>query len=424
MRRHIEVLMSLALVLVVSSCGGGQVLEPTRGEIGFEPSAPVESVEAIAASDMAFTFDLLRALAGDENVFVSPMSISTGVGMVAAGARGETREQIAEVLHETLSDDLVHAARGTAFAEVSTPDQVGEDQGDAFVLRGANSAWISPGWPFSQEYLDGLARDYDAGVFATDFADKTAAAERISGWAEGETEGRIVDLVGEADIPDLTVLILVNAVVFDGSWMNQFDPHDTTQGDFTLGDGTVVTVPMMHGRDFDVDYVEGSGFEAVWLPYWGGASMMIALPDGSPSDWLLAADARSVRELRATSQSQPFTDLSVPRFELEARLELSDTLRDLGMPLAFDFDADLTGMIDPTSGARYLALAAVIHQAVVTVDEVGTKAAAATAVVETTVSAKPEPRELAIDRPFVFFIVDDDTGAPIFAGIVENPAES
>ncbi|MGF1666639.1 MAG: serpin family protein [Acidimicrobiia bacterium] len=213
----------------------------------------------------------------------------------------------------------------------------------------------------------------------------------------------------------------MNAITFDGSWMNQFDPSDTRPGDFTRTDGSVVEADMMHGSGFDVPYLIGDGFEAVWLPYWGGASMAIVLPDSTPAEWLAETETISLLEMRQSAYDQPFTDLALPRFEFTSRTMLGKTLIDLGMPSAFDSVlADLTGMSEP-GGPDRLALAEVIHQAMVRVDEVGTKAAAATAVVATTESGEPEPRTLIIDCPFVFFIVDDMTAAPIFSGIVEDP---
>jgi serpin B len=302
----------------------------------------------------------------------------------------------------------------------ATPDP--QDDREPFTIRVANSLWGQHGYPFLEEFLMLLAEQYDAGMHLVDFASAAEDARRtINDWVEDQTEGRIVDLIPEGAVTGLTRLVLVNAIWFKANWAEQFSPDDTADGPFTRLDGSVVTVPMMH-RSGRIEFMEGDGYVAARLPYAGDASMLVIVPDEGLFPEIARAfgpdDLSEVRELLQIHQ----VDLTLPRFEFRSELGLKPPLREMGIVAAFvepsrPDGADLTGM----TAERELFVHDVVHQAFISVDEQGTEAAAATAVIIGLESAPP-PATLTADRPFLFLIQHDTTGEILFLGQVADPS--
>lgn len=417
----------VALVVLAAACGqpaaqGPSGVEEARSAVAFEVSSASETdLAAVVAGDTAFALELAPLLYVGENLIFSPFSITTALGMLEPGARGETHTEMVAMLHETLPEDRLHAARGALLAAVNAPPS-SVPEGDAlpFTLRAVNASWSQRGYPIVEDYLDVLARSFDAGTFLLDFgADPNGSRLTINDWVANETEQRIEDLIPEGVITDLTRLVLTNAIYFKANWLNQFSPDVTEDGSFHSVAGDV-TVPFMHGS-VRAPFVEQDGFRAVWLPYVGDASMMVLLPDGDVGDLLGSLDPDSLgraREARGDFQ----VELAMPKFEFGSPSLLSDTLKELGMVTAFitpsgSGGADLTGITDE----RELYVQEVVHEGFIKVDEVGTEAAAATAIV-VGVTSLPQPTELILDRPFLFLIQHEPTGAILFAGVVANPA--
>jgi serpin B len=325
-------------------------------------------------------------------------------------------------LHLGLPDERVHAARNELDLRISAEPAVPEDEeGEPFAVQVANSLWGQAGYPFLDEFLALLAENYDAGMHLVDYVAATEEARlSINAWVEEQTEGRIVDLIPGGVITDLTRLVLVNAIWFKASWAIPFDPDRTRDGPFRLLDGGDVSVPLMHG-DLRLPYAEGDGFQAVRLPYAGDASMLVIVPDSGRFqevvDRLDASDLEAIRR----AESEHLVELSMPKFEFRSQSPLKPALQELGMVAAFTEPslpggADFTGMTD----ARELFIHQVVHQAFITVDEEGTEAAAATAVIVGRESA-PTPATVSIDRPFLFFI-EHITGELLFIGQVTDPS--
>jgi serpin B len=295
----------------------------------------------------------------------------------------------------------------------------GEDP-PPFRLRAVNSLWLQRDYPVLAEYLDTLAASYDAGLNLLDFiADPEGSRRTINDAVAVATEDRIEELIPEGVITDLTRLVLTNAVYFKANWASEFDPAATAPAPFRLADGTETTVPMMH-TSATVDFAHGRGFVAAWLPYVGDASMMVLLPEGDLAD--LLADL-SPEDLQAANQARlaHMVDLAVPRFEFRSQLTLAPLLQELGMEAAFvpppaPGSADLTGI----TAVRELYVQDVVHEGFVKVDEKGTEAAAATAVV-VGVTSLPPAATLHLDRPFLFLISHESTGEILFAGVVARP---
>ena len=234
--------------------GGGEPAEFTPGDLiaidVSQVTADVAAgdVDAVVASDTAFGLDLFGVIAGDENVMVSPYSIATALSMLYPGARGVTADEIAEVLHLSVDDAVLHAARNAIDARLAeTPPPMGEDDTRApFTIRPANSAWGQGGYPFLDEYLLTLAENYGAGLRVVDYVgDPEGSRQIINAWVEDATEDRIEDLIPEGAITVDTRLSLVNAIWFKANWFEPFDPERTEPGTFTLLDGTEVETSLM-----------------------------------------------------------------------------------------------------------------------------------------------------------------------------------
>ncbi|NLF78047.1 MAG: serpin family protein, partial [Chloroflexi bacterium] len=251
------------------------------------------------------------------------------------------------------------------------------------------------------------------------------AREAINAWIEDETEDKIQDMLGPGSVTTDTRMVLVNAIYFNGSWLNSFEESATQDDTFTLLDGSTVTVPMMAQQE-SLAYLQGDGFQAVELPYFGGdVAMLIVLP--GEGQFEAVQSALDQQQFDAIRQSLAFqtVQLAMPRFEFETSLDLSASLEALGMVDVFDPDlADLTGMFDPASVDQNLFVSAALHKAYIGVDEAGTEAAAATAIIVGVMSApvEVEPIVLRLDRPFIYTIYDRQTGSILFLGQVMNPA--
>ena len=414
--------LTLALLLILTACvpgpgGGGKVeVAQSQAERIAAPDVPAADLDALSAGDAAFAVDLYHAVRGEaDNLFFSPYSISTALAMTYAGARGETAQQMAETLHFTLPAERLHPAFNALALELAG----GED----FVLNVVNSLWGQQGYTFLPEFLDLLAENYGAGLRLLDFAAAPEPARvTINDWVSEQTEDKINDLIPQGGITSDTRLVLVNAIYFNADWLYPFDKDKTHDAPFTLLDGERVTVPMMDWEMPEhVPYTRGEGYQAVELPYVGGKTSLVLIV---PDEGEFAAYEEALTAERLTSLlddlSTKSVALTMPKFSYDQNLSLAKTLAEMGMPDAMDAArADFSGM----DGTRNLYIGNVFHKAFVAVDEAGTEAAAATAVVMME-SAMPidDAIKLTVDRPFIFLIRDTGTGALLFLGRVENPA--
>jgi serpin B len=379
-------------------------------------------VEALVEGNMAFGFDLYRLLAdqhGDDNLFYSPHSLSLALAMTYAGARGVTEEEMAEALRFVLPQDSLHNAfNGLDRMLEGRGEGAASQDGEGFRLNIANAIWGQQGYEFQSAYLDVLAADYGAGLRVLDFATAPEASRvTINDWVSQETEGKIEDLIPQGGIDPLTRLVLTNAIYFNAAWAVPFREEATQDGPFTRLDGSQTTVPFMHQTE-SMGYAAGDGYQVVELPYDGGEmSMIILVPDREAfSSFEAELDGDRVRQIIEDVEYRD-VELTMPRFEFESEFGLGEALTALGMETAFSGDADFSGM----TGNRDLFISEVVHKAFVSVDEAGTEAAAATAVVMKMSAMQPQPVQVALDRPFIFLIRDIETGAVLFVGRVLDP---
>jgi len=390
--------------------------EPPTGE----PTVDDERLAALAAGNAGFALDLHSHLASEQggNLFISPYSVSVALAMTFAGARGETRQEMAETLHYTLGEDVhpAFADLATKLERRATTEDTDGETVDAFQLTVANTLWGQEGYPFAEDFLSLLAEHYGAGLRRAAFGENPdGERKRINEWVADATEDRIEDLLPPGSIDPSTVLVLTNAIYFAASWLHEFDPADTEDGTFTALNGSESTVPFMH-QTVRTNYASLPGAEAVELPYVGDeVSMVLILPDeGTFEAYEQNLDAdRLFGTFQELSDAQG--DLSLPKWEFETEVQLYQTLSDLGMPTAFRGGANFDGMVEYDAAGLYID--DVYHKSFVSVDEEGTEAAAATAVVVEE-SMPPEWGTLRFDRPFLFAIRDRPTDAILFLGRV------
>ena len=386
------------------------------------PSATASELANVVNGNRTFAFDLYRALAaGDGNLFFSPHSISLALAMGYAGARGETERQMADTLHFLLPQERLHVSFNTLELQLASSGRTPDGEYAGFRLNVANAVWGQKGYGFLEEFLDVLEENYGAGVRPLDFAGAPEESRlAINDWVAEQTEDRIRDLIPPEVIDQDTRLVLTNAVYFNALWLHTFEESSTHTRPFYLLDGGEVAVPMMSESAL-FGYARGEGYQAVDLPYNGSElSMTILLPDeGRFREFEDSIDAALMRSILAEIKAQPVS-LTMPRFEFESEFRLDETLKNLGMPDAFNEEnANWSGIDGRSCPGSCLVVDAVVHKAFVSVDEKGTEAAAVTGVQWKAIGQLLPRIKVTVDRPFIFLIQDGATDAILFLGRME-----
>ena len=400
------------LLLLASTVAGGCTVFNTSGGL----AAPVEEVDdRLVAANNNFGFKLFRELSGSnpgDNVFISPSSILTALAMTYNGAEEETRSAMEETL---LLQDMTMDEINAAFADLLT---ILENPDPEVELAVANSLWAREGVDFNEDFLQRNRDYYKAEIAELDFSDEDAA-DQINAWVKEKTRDKIEEIV-EAPIAQETILFLINAIYFKGEWSEPFDMELTREIPFNLPDGSQKTHPVMF-RKYDFRYLENDLFQAVSLPYGKNerVSMYIFLPaEGVELEELYGDMNLTTWENWLNSFRVMEGEVGLPRFKFDFEISLNETLKTLGMGIAFDDNAaDFSGM-HPIPPRLYIS--EVKHKTFVAVNEEGTEAAAATSV-EIAVTAMPESFTMIADRPFFFAIADDMTGTILFMGSVNEP---
>jgi len=426
MRRTLKVLV-LLIGVSLSGCGGSDDSPPLDKQRPPEydllsskarVTAPVVSSDdasTFANDNLAFSLDLYLALRprNSGNFVFSQTSISTALAMLYAGASSSTAAQMSDTLHFTLPAARLHAAFNAQDLALTTPPPGASAA--AFRVQVANSIWVQDGFSVLPAYLDTLAENYGSGLFVEDFSTTPEPArDAINQWVADRTEGQIPSLFPQGSIDTLTRLVLANAVFFHGDWKVPFMKDSPSRVFHALtGD---VSVPTMHGSS-NAWIWNGTGWNAAAIDYVGdAAAMIIVVPDaGTFAAFEAGLTAESLSAILAGARPSGGADLYMPRFKFSTDVGLNDILSALGMPDAFGDGADFSGI----NGARDLRVQAIVHKAIIAVDEKGTTASAATGVSVGIVSAPPT---LVVDRPFLFFVRHKSTGAILFQGRVVDPS--
>ncbi|MGD9934014.1 MAG: serpin family protein [Dehalococcoidia bacterium] len=418
-------LIALALSgVALTSCGDDDVSASVVLQ-SDAPRAPADSAMTAGASEAlgSFSADLYGELRGEPgNLVFSPYSAAIALAMTRAGATGDTLSQMSAVLHADEAGDL---DAGLNAIDQSLATRPGEyrwfDKTVELELATANQLFGQEDYPFTDTFLDRLATQYGAGMRLVDYIKETEAArDAINSWVSDQTKERIPELIAEGVLNSDTRLVLTNAIYLKAPWMNRFEADATKEEPFTRLDGSTVQAQMMRQSE-QLRYAKGEGFEAVELPYIDGSlAMLVVVPDlgefeAVEADFNAPALSRIVDDLKVAQ-----VELGFPKFTFRTQASLKKALIAMGMPIAFEPGAaDFSGM---SPDGKNLFIQDVVHEAFIAVDEDGTEAAAATAVVVGRTSAPVDIVKLTADRPFLFFIRDNETGAVLFMGRVVDPA--
>jgi serpin B len=425
-------LLAAIFIIVLAGCSmPGQTSPGTSKSQVLESKSPRAETGDVSGSDLEsladgntqFAFDLYGQLQSQPgNLFYSPYSISSALAMTYAGAEGGTAEEMAATLRFLLDQENLHPAFNALdqkldlLAELEVP----KDQGDPFQLNIANAIWGQQDFHFEDDFLDLLAENYGAGLRLLDYISQPEESRlAINQWVSDETKEKIQDLIPQGGITNDTRMVLSNAIYFKATWLEEFNKELTEEGIFYgLGGEEILAQMMRTGQDASFRYLKEDGYQAVELPYIGSqVSMLVLVPDQGRFEEF--EDQFSIEELNRTLDGLSYSpvELTFPRFEFETEISLASTLSAMGMPTALSEAADFSGM----TGAKDLFISDVFHKAFVSVDEEGTEAAAATAVVMSLTSMPESPIELTVDRPFLFLIREHETGTVLFMGRVVNP---
>ena len=423
------VVLSPAVVACNSSPGKGPTIRTTglavsavARDVG-EPASRPAAVRAV----QGFTGDLFNRLTSRPgNLVCSPYSVALALAMTRNGARAQTAQELDRVLRAPALDQLNSGLNSlTQLVAGRAGTQIRADGSKATIsLDVASSLWGQRDTRWQQPFLDVLASNYGAGIHLMDYKrDPETSRSMINGWTSGQTHGKIPDLIPVGVLNPMTRLVLVNAIYLKAPWEEPFDKLATSRQPFTRADGSGVEVKMMSNQLRLGDFASGPGWRAGWLRYAGGKlGMAVVVPDPGQTqrvqDLLRGA---GLGQLLGGFKPAAALRLEMPRWRFRVQTQLNEQLAALGMVSAFDpGKADFSGM---TTQER-LFISHVLHEAVIAVDEAGTEAAAAAAVVLGVTSVRGPSVVVRADRPFFFIIHDIDTATPLFIGRVSDPTAS
>jgi serpin B len=414
-KRITALLLSFCLAFSLVACGSKTPAVFT-GKVAVDLMAGVvaknhetKAVNATEAGKAAnFAVKLLKECYDGGNTLVSPLSLTAALGMTMEGAKGETLAEMEKTLG--MGAEELAGYIGAMMESLKNDN----------TLALANSIWFtdSPAFNVNGDFLQKNADYYGADIYKAPLSD-TAAVDDINNWVNTKTSGMIPKLMEYSDIHPLDVIHLINALAFAGEWENKYSKENVSDGTFTASDGTKINAVFMTSKENS--YLSNDMMTGFIKPYKGGKYAFAALlPNGEVTmeEFLKTLDGAKLTQILSGKKSIE-VNVSLPKFETEDDLHLIEVLKSLGIRQAFDpSGADLTGIGTHSAGDIYIAE---VHQKTfISVDEKGTKAAAATRVTGRT---KSMPMTLELDRPFVYMIIDTATNVPVFMGVLENPGK-
>jgi serpin B len=416
--------------LLISCVLGALIIPMAHGAATFE-------LAANATNELGV--NLHRQLAtGDENLCIAPYSINSALAMTFAGADGETRGEMARVLHFSNSagvpTSFLALQRSLEQMSAKTAELVKESKkfggpSEPITLNIANRLFAQKSYHFREAFLSLVKQNFGGAFEPIDFmADPTAATQRINKWVANETRDRIRDLIPEGALDKTTRLVLANALYLKAPWANEFSQTATQPEPFFIR-GAPVDVPMMRRTDKNFGYARHKGFTVVSVPYAGNElQFVVLLPDDTDGLRGLESKLSSGIFASCAKLEKRNVDIHLPKFRLQPpTMALKEKFEALGMKTAFDIPQGSANFdkIAPRKPDDYLYISDIFHKTFVAVDEKGTEAAAATAVVMMKATSmplpKPPPIEVKVDRPFVYAIQHVPSGVCLFLGRVTDP---
>ena len=417
-------IMSIAIAVIIIISGIFYSLYFLKDDSGFsttkqvpladDTNATAESVSLLVDSLNDFSFDFYKEIVKNEegNIFFSPYSIFTALSMAYEGARGNTSEEMQNVLNIPQNDSPTLGSFGRIY-NLLNQNQYG------YTISTANAFWAHKDYIFLEEYIGLLENFYMAEANELDFSKNIEAAEIINDWIEEKTNDKIKDMIKPDMLSDLTKLVLTNAIYFKGLWDSPFNPEMTYETDFELLSGETVKINMMSDpKDSFFNYSETDSLQILELDYKGDdLSMIVILP--KVNNITLAESSMNFENFSNWKNELYEVDINVeiPQFKFETKYSLNGLLNDMGIIDAFiPGVADFSGM----DGTKNLFISRALHQAYIEVNEKGTEAAAATTII---MELTAMPSSFIANHPFVFLIQHKETGAILFIGRVMNPVE-
>lgn len=417
-KKFLAIVLCLACVTLISCSKAPDIESPNLtsdrkpDKIIKDTDAPADFTEAddIAVTD--FGIRLFQQAVTDSNLLVSPLSVISALSMTANGAREETLTQMETVLGMPV--DRLNAYLNSYTAALPCADD--------YTLHLANSIWLKdePEADVNQDFLQTVTDWYDADIYETSFDNSTV--KDINNWVNQNTDGMIPKILDA--IPKDGFMYLVNALSFDAKWQEEYKSHQVHNRDFTGEDGTVQTVKFMYGSE--QNYLEDentTGFIKYYKDRKYAFAALLPKEGIHLKDYTDSLTGEKFRNL-LTHKSEAMVETAIPKFKNASDMTLNELLIAMGMTDAFDREnADFTGIKTFVDGNLYISR--VLHNTYIAVDELGTKAAAATAVEMQTESAMELPDDVKfvyLDRPFVYAIIDCEKNLPIFIGTVMNVA--
>ena len=401
----------LAIVMLFASCSDKQPVDPVISDL-----TPTEKSAKIISADNQFGFELFKkinaSLDEPKNTMISPLSVSLALAMVYNGAEGNTKKQMEEMLHKAnLTPDDINQSYKDLVSSLSSHDPKVE-------LSISNAIFYRNTFPVKSDFIATNQNFYQAEVSGLDFTNTTQTLEKVNGWVNTQTKGKIAKIIEQVN--DQDIMYLLNAIYFNGEWKYRFDSKETYDLTFTKEDNFTIQVPTMQIEN-PFNYYSNESFELLEMPYGSGKySMLIFLPETgrNTNDVVSLLNPENVNDWISKLAEQN-KKVYLPKFEFKFDNSLVDELSALGMTDAFD---DAAANLSGISDAAKLVISEVMHKAYIKVDERGTEAAAVTGITVGTTSVGPD-NSFRIDHPFVFAIREKDTNAILFIGKVMNPKQ-
>jgi serpin B len=406
-------LIVIAGIFSVIYLNGSQPYEESTAPVRLadDKNYTAEKLSSLVDSLNKFSFEFYQKISEnkEDNIFFSPYSIFVALSMAYEGAHGNTATQMYNILNFLQNDSETQGSFGKIYNLLNQKQE-------GYRISTANAFWIQQNYPFLTEYISLLQNYYMAEANELDFSKNVEAARTINTWIENQTNGKIKDMIDPGALSVFTRLVLTNAIYFKGLWENPFDSKYTTKIDFNVDSSKTVKVDMMSLSNCIFNYTETDDLQILKMPYEGDdLSMLVILPKENN---ISIADS-SLNTLNIEDWNSRFDEIKInidiPKFKFKTEYNLNSVLTKMGMVDAFsEIDADFSGM----DGTKSLFISDILHKAFVEVNEEGTEAAAATAVILTT---SVVTNTFNADHPFVFLIQHEETGAILFMGKIMSP---
>ncbi len=406
------VLIVIAAVAVIATGLFLYPYSPDNPPVADDANSTEEGIQEVVNANNQFAFELYNKInSNQDNVFYSPYSISTALAMTYEGTKGQTAEEMKQVFHFP-ENNILRINSAAIYNEINKKDK-------NYELKTGNALWVQEDYPFLEDYITRIEQYYGGKAAGLNFKTQTEKSRQtINKFIEEQTNNKIKDLIPKGVLNSLTRLVLTNAIYFKGDWEWQFDKSDTRKMDFEISEDNVIQTDMMFMEPdkADFNYADLEKLQILELPYKDNElSMLILLPKEDLEN-LGELTSEKLNKYKSQMTETKLDSIYLPKFEFDTKYFMKQILSDLGMPTAFN-NADFSGM----DGTQDLIISEVIHQAYVKVDEKGTEAAAATAVVVGITSVGPS-KVFKADHPFVFIIQEKNTGNILFMGRVMNPS--